>query len=384
MDPADMAGPTPAVTSPPAPGRSRRRRVLLLVLLLVLPLVTVELGVRVLIASGRLVAGSAHSADLDQRWREIQTGPVPDFIILGDSLSAQGIEPRVLADGMSVDGGADGDRVTAASLTTPGGSFGLQADLVEMLDREGRLPKVFVLGISGYMPENSDESHQTFLRSRLGQLATGCGVATGPGDWLDCQAGVLSAAWRWHGQPDEILAAMKRSRRGRSRPDGFPEAKGVTVQAVEDRVQRVLRLAEPTPLLTDAARTGFQELMAALRAADVPVVAVTVPFSPPYQAALEAREPGWEGRPSGHHRTAGADGHIGHRRPRQLWRLVGRRLVPRSPAPVEHGRRRIHPATPGHARVPRRARGRPGRSTYPLTRSPRYRSSRTDAWCSQA
>ena len=78
------------------------------------------------------------------------------------------------------------------------------------------------------------------------------------------------------------------------RADGFPPADGLTVAEVTELVPRALRLAEPMPTLSPVAEAGFLDLMEALRDTGVPVVAVAVPFSPPYQDGLEQRQAGWE------------------------------------------------------------------------------------------
>jgi hypothetical protein len=273
---------------------SRRRRALLLLALILLPLLAFEVGIRVLIAAGRLPVAVSHSTDLDERWRKAASGPVRDILVLGDSLTAQGIDPRVLADGLSGLADDKGGPVTAASLAVPGGSFGLLADLVRQLERDGRLPKAFVLGISEAMLEHDGGSYDTFLRSRMGQQMTGCGLATSPGDWLDCQAGRISAFWRWHGLAERISSAVGLGTGDVLRADGFPPADGLSVAELTDLVPRALRLAEATPALSPVAEAGFGDLMAALRHTGVPVVALAVPFSPPYQDGLEQRQAGWE------------------------------------------------------------------------------------------
>ena len=75
-------------------------RSVLAALLLVMPLLAAEIGLRVLVAADRLPFADSHRDDFEITWANLERSGTPDILILGDSVSKQGIEPNVL-DGLA-------------------------------------------------------------------------------------------------------------------------------------------------------------------------------------------------------------------------------------------------------------------------------------------
>ncbi|MBX3029893.1 MAG: hypothetical protein KF809_07015 [Chloroflexi bacterium] len=277
--------------------RSRRHglaaRTLWLTLLVLLPVVALEIGARALVATGRIAEGPSHEQDLDARWRRAMGGDTPDIIVLGDSLTAQGIDPSVIANRVSAALPGTPD-LRAQSLASPGGSFGLGADLLHKLEQVGRLPRVIVMGVSEAMLENPGGSQRSFGETPMGRSIHGCAMHTTIESRVDCELGAFSVAWRWHGRPAEAIRAI-RGRDGRDLDaDGLRPSRAMSEGRFMQVLPSALRLADPTVVLTADARQGAEDLARTADRLGIPVVMVAIPFSPPYQEALEERQAGWE------------------------------------------------------------------------------------------
>ena len=68
----------------------------------------------------------------------------------------------------------------------------------------------------------------------------------------------------------------------------------MSAERFQEVLPKALRLAEPSVALTPDARQGAQDVVDSAARLGIPVVMVAIPFSPPYQEALEERQPGWE------------------------------------------------------------------------------------------
>src|SRR5688500_12457855 len=147
---SDAVTGTTSVSRAPAPrdrrhtSRARVGRIALIVLLVLGPLVAAEGAIRLLIAADRLPPARAHLRDFEIMWMNLARQGVPDVLILGDSVTQQGIDPAVLASELGSQSGRD---VTAYNAASAAAGFGMNLSIARQLAREGRLPGVAIVGI---------------------------------------------------------------------------------------------------------------------------------------------------------------------------------------------------------------------------------------------
>ena len=265
--------------------------------LLLLPLLMMELGVRLLISSGRLAVAAAHDPALELTWMDLQRAGHQDIILYGDSLIQQGIEPTVLADAL----GSPGHPLHVFDLASSGGRMGVNRALADRLQAEGRSPRVAIIGLSPIGLRTDATWTDAMSQTPMGRLFTDCQPATAIGQQIDCRAEEVSALWRWHGRLGEVYQAIRtgqpvgRHLNGRDlRKDGFRVNPSATEVALQGQVAQALA-GEPVHLQAGAdAAASLTSLVADLRAAGVTPVVVAVPFSPLFTDALVARDPQWQ------------------------------------------------------------------------------------------
>jgi hypothetical protein len=267
-------------------------------LLLLAPLLLVEVGVRVLIATGRLPVAAGHTVEFEITWTNLARAGTPDVLILGDSVSQQGMEPAVLSDLAS---DAVGHRVSVFNASSPGGRVGVNLAMVEELARERRLPRVAVVAIYPGTLNNDFTFTDVFAFTPMGGLFTACERATDLADALDCRLGSVSAAWRWRGHPDRLLRALDQPvpRTASSgglhlREDGFREGRGVSLERLQAQMDRS-DLRKRLFGFSDEVAQRYVELVNELTSKGVVVVPVAVPDTPALAARMELLEPGRRG-----------------------------------------------------------------------------------------
>jgi len=270
----------------------------LIALLVLAPLLVAEAGVRVLIATGRLPMAAAHLEDFEVTWANLDRLGSAEILVLGDSLSQQGIDPAALG---SMVGRDLGRPVVAFDAASSGGSFGVSRALVLQLAREKRLPKVAIVGVSPVSLASDTTYRDVFAHTSLGQIFNDCALASSASALIDCRFGEVSALWRWRGQPARIASAVLRGQpttlRTRGfllRRDGFREGPPATSKSLAAQLPVALPGEPGSRTLGADAAQAFVDLVATLRADGVTVIAVAIPYSPLLKDALEARHPGWE------------------------------------------------------------------------------------------
>jgi hypothetical protein len=271
------------------------RRLAMVVLLLVLPLVAVELGIRVLIATDRLPMAAAHTPEFEITWENLSRLGTADVLILGDSVSQQGIEPAELARLLL---GELEHGVKVFNAASPGGTVGVNWAIVEQLAREGRLPRVVILGVyPGTL--GTDRTYQdVFSRTPMGGVFSGCDRMQGYGERLDCGFAAISDAWRWRGHPDRILRALgtevpRRIASGglQLREDGFRVGRGVSLQRLQAQLDRA-NLRRRIFVFQNDVADGYARLVESLHANGVSIVPVAIPDTPALAERMEPRQPG--------------------------------------------------------------------------------------------
>lgn len=278
--------------------RPGRRRLLLIAMLLLLPLLTVEVGVRTLIAAGRLPLAAAHTPDFEVAWENLSRLGTPDVLILGDSVTQQGIEPAILSSLLEKQVGRPVSIFNAAS---PGGTMGVNWAIVEELAKEHRLPKLAIVGIYPGTLKNDLTYTDIFGLTPMGGLFTDCDRMRGYAPQLDCRFAAVSAAWRWRGHPDRIIRALQTpvprriTTRGlRLRQDGFREGRGVAMERLQEQLDQA-DLRKRIFVFPDAVRDGYERLIDTLQSHGVTVVPVAVPDTPALAERMEHLQAGRRG-----------------------------------------------------------------------------------------
>jgi hypothetical protein len=275
--------------------RLTRATVLLLVALL--PLLLAEIAVRGLVAQGRLGLAPSHDAALDWSLDRLRESGPPDVLLLGDSLTAMGIEPAVLG---TLASDALGWPVRVFGAAQLGTDVAVSDVLAEQLQREGIAPSAVVIGLSLGSLEGPT-GPPPLLASRYGQYLSGCRSSPDPVATVDCLLGQASVLWRWRGQPERVVQAATGSAprewvdgpRTR-RLDGFLAEGGRTAEWLAAQVRPTVRRRTLDAHL-DAQVTGqLAGLVGRLRSAGSSVVVVFLPYSPPLMDALAARDPAFD------------------------------------------------------------------------------------------
>jgi len=272
-------------------------RRLLVVGLVVAPLVAGDLAVRVLIATHRLPVGAAQGPAVEVAWTNYErTGPA-DILILGDSLARMGIHPATLA---TLTGNSLGRPVTAYNLSTPGAGFHVYRAFIEELDHEDLLPNVVVIGISTVGLYRTTARPGRLLRSPFGRFVSDCRGVRGLEETLSCHLESISPLWRWRGQPGRLLEALDdpvpRTSRANGitlEADGYGRGRSIPPAGFDKAL--AVALKNTPPLASAQPDIGaYVALVEALRSSGTRVVVVLIPYAPPFEDALEAREPGWQ------------------------------------------------------------------------------------------
>lgn len=275
-------------------GRRRLSHILLLCLVFLLPLVGEEFTVRALIAAGRLPVAPAHTPEFEITWTNLSRLPrPPDVLILGDSVSQQGIEPAVLGGLLRT---AVGRPVSVFNAASPGGTVGVNWAIVNELAREGRLPRVAIVGLYPGTLKNDLTYSQFFGITPMGGLFGGCELTKDLGTRLDCELSTISAAWRWRGRPMTILSALRSpmpqatSSGGlRLRADGFRAGRGRTVEQIHGQLESA-DLKRRLFVFPQVVSDGYVRLINTLRANGVAIVPVAIPDSPLLNERMSALE----------------------------------------------------------------------------------------------
>jgi hypothetical protein len=273
--------------------------VILAVILLLGPLLVVELGTRLLIARDRLPEAPASSEiaeiSLANLWRQGQ----PDVLVLGSSTVRNAIKPDVLEALISDE---TGQQVHVQSIAQGGISLRGQRLIVQHLADEGMLPRVVITGVSAATLSGAhDLGTDWFTESELGQLWSGCAESGSDLETFECRLGQSSALWRWRGRPDRILRAMETDMprtitdNGRTlKASGWLSTDPSTPARLEQNIDRALGSIGDEIDLPDVVVDGFAALIDQLRAHDVEVIAIEMPYSPQFESALLERNPDWQ------------------------------------------------------------------------------------------
>jgi hypothetical protein len=307
MPPARDAADSRSRRAPPLRRRSIAtwKRAALVLLIAIGPLLAAEIGLRIMIATGRLPVAVAHSGQFELTWANLHRREQWDVLLLGDSTTQEGINPAVIGEILSAE---IGHETAVFDGAVPGSKILLNTTMARELDREGRLPRIVVLGIQPGWLGGNGEFENFFIKTPMGRIATHCSYETTYEGIVSCRAEEISVLWRMRGRVTTLLQAIDHplptSMRGRGGkrasllgPDGFRSADGTSDEALTNELNRRERRGQLHDFhLLSAAAANFTALATFLRDRGVAVFAVSIPNIPPLQERLDRLYPGWADR----------------------------------------------------------------------------------------
>jgi len=271
--------------------------VMLAAFLFLVPLLLVEAGVRVLIATDRLPEADSSNVRTDVSLMNVQRRAPSDVLILGASVIRSGIEPKVLRNSIK---SVTGDAVSVQNAAQAAMSLGSQAVLVKGLAERELLPGVAIIGLTPTSLLGGTWDGDWFADSPLGQLYAGCQHVDEPEARLDCEVGQISALWRWRGQIDRIEGALEgqypttaRSNKRVLRADGFMGDRPLDLEEIEALLPETMAKIPRNVRPSDESEADFVALVEALRAEGVDVVVVALPYTRILEDALLERNLEW-------------------------------------------------------------------------------------------
>jgi GrpB-like predicted nucleotidyltransferase (UPF0157 family) len=288
---------------------------ILAAILLLGPLLAVELGLRVLIDQGRLPEAPTSNEFADVSLTNLRRNGRPDVLVMGMSTMRSGIKPDTLERWIEEDLGRP---VRVQNVAQGGISLESQRIIVKQLAAQGLLPGVVITGVSPVTlaGENVGQEEDWFRRSELGQLWAGCDPAVHEEGGLDCRLSELSALWRWRSRADDLAGAitsgMPRTIEdgGRVlRESGWLAGRPSDAEHLKLNLPRALARVAEEIAVSDELAADWSAFVEELRANDVEVIAVRMPYYEPFVEALIERNPAWiEQRDAGYERLEQAAG----------------------------------------------------------------------------
>jgi hypothetical protein len=289
--------------------------VIIAAVLLLGPLITLELAVRALIESGRLQEAPTSNRFADVSLTNLRRGGQPDVLIMGMSTTRSGIKPDTLERRIEADLGRP---VHVQSVAQGGISLESQRLIVERLAEQGLLPRVVITGVSPVTlaAEHEGADDDWFRRSELGQLWSGCSAALYEEEGLECRLSEVSALWRWRSRWDDLATAISEGvpttveDGSRSlRESGWLASRPADAAQLERNLPRALARLDEEIAVGDELAAGWAAFIEELRANDVEVVALRMPYYEPLVEAAVERNPEWiEQRDAGYARLEAAAG----------------------------------------------------------------------------
>jgi GrpB-like predicted nucleotidyltransferase (UPF0157 family) len=289
--------------------------VIVAAILLLGPLITVELGVRALIDAGRLQEAPTSNDFADVSLTNLRRAGRPDVLIMGMSTMRSGIKPDTLERRIEADLGRP---VSVQNVAQGGISLESQRIIVERLAQQGLLPSVVITGVSPVTlaAEHEGVAEDWFRRSELGRLWAGCEEEVYEEGGLECRLSEISALWRWRSRWDDLARAIAEGvpsaieDGSRSlRPSGWLAAKPASAEQLERNLPRALARMDEGIEVTDELAEAWSAYIDELRANDVEVVALRMPYYPPLVDAILERNPEWvQQRDAGYARLEAAAG----------------------------------------------------------------------------
>jgi hypothetical protein len=264
--------------------------------LLIGPLLVAELGVRALIRSGRLPAAPSSDREADVSLANLDWFGRPDVLVVGTSSIRSALRPSTLEELILH---ATGTSVTVRTVAQRALSLEDHRILVRGLAARGLLPDLVILGLTPSTMTGYGAAGDWFARSELGRLWAGCRDLQGRAAW-SCALTQHSALWRWRGDGERVRQALAGDVPRTAGPadrrlttSGWLSERPVRRYTLDERVPQLLQVLPAGVPLPTSNLESFAALIGELRGHGATVVAVALPYAPPLEAALAARNPEW-------------------------------------------------------------------------------------------
>lgn len=273
--------------------------VIIAAVLLLGPLIAVELGMRALIAGGRLPEAPSSNEFADVSLANLRRAGRPDVLIMGMSTMRSGLKPATLERAIEAELGRP---VHVQNVAQGGISLESQRLIVEHLAEQGLLPPVVITGVSPITlaAEHEGVDEDWFRRSELGRLWAGCDGLGADVDVLACHLSGISALWRWRGRWDDLATALTegvpRTIDDGSRilhESGWLAARPARADRLDGNLPRALGRLDEGITVSDELADRWSAFVDELRANGVAVVALRMPYYPPLEEAAVERNPRW-------------------------------------------------------------------------------------------
>jgi hypothetical protein len=279
-------------------GGPRIRRIIrgaLIILLVAGPFLGTEMGLRALIAAGRLPIAIAHETSFDATWTDLHRERW-DVLLMGDSTTRQGINPTIVRKLLSE---TVGTRVQVYDAGLQGARIDLLLAVARQLGADGSLPSVVVLGIQPEWFQRNAAFKDFFLKTPMGRIATDCKYQTGWDEIISCRMEQASVLWRMRGRLATVVKAMSRLARSgvstKPPPDGFRMTKGATPDKLRRKLDDFVRKGQLEEFrIEPGVIADFTALFEYLKSQRVTVIPVAIPNIPPLAELYESTYPGWE------------------------------------------------------------------------------------------
>lgn len=263
---------------------------------------------RTWVDDGRLPPGQTQSMHFETMINALGAREqAPDVMLFGDSMTQQGIDPKVLGDELSKHSGTS---VTGFDAATSKARWGVNRLIARHLVQSGKVPDVAILVIS--TRASGDDPHYTegISKTPFSSVVEGCDRHPSTGwkekDYEQCRADVDDLTERFRDSGTQV----ERARTGQSAPtslrvdddtwlrsDGFmihPSASRADVEKAAKK--RVAERDAGLPAATPVGEHQFRQTARLLEENGATVIATEIPYSPPYQDGLEKESPGYDTR----------------------------------------------------------------------------------------
>jgi hypothetical protein len=249
-----------------------------------------------LIASQRLPIAPTHGGGFETMTNSIRLGPAPDVMLVGDSMTQQGVDPRALAAALRKRSGRNLRVFNGASSRA---RWGVNRLTLRYSARLNKTPKVVLIGISTRAAERDEFYAGAASRAPFSSVVEGCvrQSAWTPEDQARCERERTDLVYRWRSGGGQLRYAQTHRRIQTSlragndtflRSDGFMMHPGVVkakAQAISD--DRMKRGFPGYPMVHEDSVGEFRQMVQELREHGATVLAFEIPYSPVHQKNLE-------------------------------------------------------------------------------------------------
>lgn len=260
---------------------------------------------------GAMPIAPAHGGGFETMTNSVFARKQVDVMLFGDSMVQQGVDPQALAEALDAEySDSLGREVTVFNGASSRARWGINRMLVRALEKQHRLPRVALLGITTRGMEGDDWYTSDVQRTPFSSYFEGCDRPDATGwtskDAESCERDVSDLQYRFRKGGGQYRYAAEGNPLQRAlilgdadylRDDGFMIHPGVTkAQADSISRKRIKRGFPGWPHNEDEATQQWGDVVSLLREHGVTVISFEVPYSPVHQRNLENSWPGYDAK----------------------------------------------------------------------------------------